>query len=92
MSGFTLSDEHKARFRERQKQVELARQRGQSHVGASPPARQQAGADDSQPAKAQDKSQQKSLAVVPEKREPVVAERKPDSSAADTAAKSGTQN
>lgn len=40
----TLSDEQKARFGERQKQVELARQRGQAHVGASPPARQQAGA------------------------------------------------
>jgi len=40
----TLSNEQKARFRERQKQVELARQRGQAHVGAPPPARQQAGA------------------------------------------------
>ena len=40
----TLSDEQKARFRERQKQVELARQRGQAHVGAPPPARQQGGA------------------------------------------------
>jgi UPF0176 protein len=29
---------------ERQKQVELARQRGEAHVGAPPPARQQAGA------------------------------------------------
>lgn len=38
----TLSDEQKARFGERQKQVELARQRGQAHVGAPPPARQQA--------------------------------------------------
>ena len=37
----TLSDEQKARFRERQKQVELARQRGEAHVGAPPPARQQ---------------------------------------------------
>ena len=40
----TLSDEQKARFRERQKQVELARQRGQAHVGAPPPARQQGSA------------------------------------------------
>jgi len=40
----TLSDEQKARFRERQKQVELARERGQAHVGAQPPARQQASA------------------------------------------------
>ena len=40
----TLSEEQKARFRERQKQVELARQRGQAHVGAPPPARQQGGA------------------------------------------------
>jgi len=37
----TLSDEQQARFRERQKQVELARERGESHVGAAPPARQQ---------------------------------------------------
>ncbi|MFC1578762.1 rhodanese-related sulfurtransferase [Pseudomonadota bacterium] len=37
-----LSDEQKARFSERQKQVELARQRGEAHVGAAPPARQQA--------------------------------------------------
>ncbi len=40
----TLSDEQKARFRERQKQVELARQRGHAHVGAPPPARQQGSA------------------------------------------------
>ena len=40
----TLSEEQKARFRERQKQVELARQRGQAHVGAPPPARQQGSA------------------------------------------------
>jgi UPF0176 protein len=40
----TLSDEQKARFRERQKQVELARERGQAHVGAQPPARQRASA------------------------------------------------
>ena len=37
----TLSEEQQARFRERQKQVELARERGESHVGAAPPARQQ---------------------------------------------------
>ena len=36
----TLSDDQKARFRERQKQVELARARGEAHVGAPPPARQ----------------------------------------------------
>ena len=40
----TLSEEQKARFRERQKQVELARQRGEAHVGAPPPARQQGSA------------------------------------------------
>lgn len=32
--------EQKARFRERQKQVELARARGEAHVGAPPPQRQ----------------------------------------------------
>lgn len=37
-----LTPEKIARFRERQKQVELARARGESHVGAAPPARQQA--------------------------------------------------
>lgn len=37
-----LTPEKIARFRERQKQVELARERGESHVGAAPPARQQA--------------------------------------------------
>jgi UPF0176 protein len=36
----SLSDEQRARFAERQKQVELARQRGESHIGAPPPARQ----------------------------------------------------
>ncbi len=36
----TLSDDQKKRFRERQKQVELARARGEAHVGAPPPARQ----------------------------------------------------
>lgn len=35
-----LSDEQKARFRERQKQVELAKQRQQPHIGAPPPERQ----------------------------------------------------
>ena len=35
-----LSDEQRSRFRERQKQVVLARQRNQQHVGAPPPARQ----------------------------------------------------
>ena len=35
-----LSEAQKARFRERQKQVELARARGEVHVGAPPPARQ----------------------------------------------------
>ncbi len=35
----TLTDEQKARFRERQKQVELARARGEVHVGSPPPAR-----------------------------------------------------
>jgi UPF0176 protein len=37
----TLTPEQSARFRERQKQVELAAARGEAHVGASPPARQQ---------------------------------------------------
>ena len=36
-----LTDDQKARFAERQKQVELARARGETHVGAPPPARQQ---------------------------------------------------
>ncbi len=36
----SLSDEQKSRFAERQKQVELARQRGEAHVGAAPPLRQ----------------------------------------------------
>ncbi len=34
------SPEQQARFRERQKQVELARERGEAHVGAAPPERQ----------------------------------------------------
>lgn len=36
----TLSDDQRQRFRERQKQVVLARQRQVAHVGAEPPARQ----------------------------------------------------
>jgi UPF0176 protein len=36
----TLTEDQKLRFRERQKQVELAAQRGEPHVGAPPPARQ----------------------------------------------------
>lgn len=35
-----LSDDQLARFRERQKQIELADSRGETHVGAAPPARQ----------------------------------------------------
>jgi UPF0176 protein len=35
-----LTPDQKLRFRERQKQVELAAQRGEPHVGAPPPARQ----------------------------------------------------
>ena len=35
-----LSDAQKQRFRDRQKQVELAKQRNQQHVGAPPPERQ----------------------------------------------------
>ncbi|WP_116365200.1 rhodanese-related sulfurtransferase [Parahaliea mediterranea] len=37
----SLSDDQKARFAERQKQIELARARGEVHVGAPPPARQE---------------------------------------------------
>jgi UPF0176 protein len=40
----SLTDDQKLRFRERQKQVELAAQRGEPHVGAPPPARQKADA------------------------------------------------
>ena len=36
----SLTNEQKARFAERQKQMELAAQRGEQHVGAPPPARQ----------------------------------------------------
>ena len=39
-----LTPDQMARFRERQKQVELARARGEAHVGAASPARQQSGA------------------------------------------------
>lgn len=35
-----LTEDQKARFAERQKQVELARQRNEPHIGAPPPARQ----------------------------------------------------
>lgn len=35
-----LSDDQKIRFRERQKQVELAKQRSEAHIGAPPPERQ----------------------------------------------------
>lgn len=37
----TLTDSQKMRFKERQKQVELARDREELHLGAQPPARQQ---------------------------------------------------
>ncbi|GAB3270484.1 rhodanese-related sulfurtransferase [Parahaliea aestuarii] len=37
----SLSDDQKARFAERQKQIELAKARGEVHVGAAPPARQE---------------------------------------------------
>ena len=37
----TLTAEQMARFRERQKQIELAELRGEVHVGAAPPARQE---------------------------------------------------
>lgn len=36
----SLTEDQKARFAERQKQIELAAQRGEQHVGAPPPARQ----------------------------------------------------
>ena len=36
----SLTEDQKARFAERQKQMELAAQRGEQHVGAAPPARQ----------------------------------------------------
>lgn len=36
----TLTEEQKTRFAERQKQIELAKQRNEAHIGAAPPARQ----------------------------------------------------
>ncbi|WP_347331969.1 rhodanese-related sulfurtransferase [Marinimicrobium locisalis] len=36
----SLTQDQKARFAERQKQIELARQRNEVHIGAEPPARQ----------------------------------------------------
>ena len=36
----TLTDDQKVRFRERQKQIELAAARNEQHIGAAPPARQ----------------------------------------------------
>ena len=36
----TLTDDQRARFAERQKQIELAKARGEEHVGAQPPERQ----------------------------------------------------
>jgi UPF0176 protein len=36
----TLTDEQKLRFSERQKQIELSRQRNETHIGALPPERQ----------------------------------------------------
>jgi UPF0176 protein len=35
-----VTEDQKKRFRDRQKQVELARLRNEKHVGAAPPARQ----------------------------------------------------
>ncbi|WP_372797748.1 rhodanese-related sulfurtransferase [Litorivivens sp.] len=43
-----LTDDQKARFRERQKQVELAKQRREAHIGAPPPERQLRGKASSQ--------------------------------------------
>ena len=40
----TLTADQVARFRERQKQIELAQARGEAHVGAPPPVRQRPGA------------------------------------------------
>ncbi|SMF07936.1 UPF0176 protein [Alteromonadaceae bacterium Bs31] len=37
----SLTEEQRARFTERQKQIQLAKQRGQEHLGALPPKRQQ---------------------------------------------------
>ena len=38
-----LTDDQRTRFREREKQVQLAKQRNQAHIGGPPPARQQRG-------------------------------------------------
>jgi len=42
----SLSPDQKVRFRERQKQVELASLRGEKHVGSAPPGRQCVSSDD----------------------------------------------
>ena len=42
-----LSEDQRARFSERQKQVELARQRGEAHIAAPPPQRQRAAVGES---------------------------------------------
>ena len=42
----SLSEDQRQRFRERQKQVELAKARNEAHVGAPPPARQRRQAGD----------------------------------------------
>jgi UPF0176 protein len=44
----TLTDEQRQRFRDRQKQIELARQRNVPHVGAPPPERQRSRTKDGQ--------------------------------------------
>ena len=44
----TLTDEQRQRFRDRQKQIELARQRTVPHVGAPPPERQRSRTKDGQ--------------------------------------------
>lgn len=44
----TLADEQRQRFRDRQKQIELARQRNVPHVGAPPPERQRSRTKDGQ--------------------------------------------
>lgn len=43
----TLSEDQRARFSERQKQVELARQRGEAHIAAPPPERQRSAVGES---------------------------------------------
>jgi UPF0176 protein len=42
----SLTGDQKLRFRERQKQVELAAERGEAHLGAAPPERQRSVSDD----------------------------------------------